>query len=338
MCKYPSREYFEKEYILNNKSRKQLAEENHVSIATIKTHLYEKHILKPPLIDYDTLYGLYVTDRKTMKEIAKLLNHDRNAVARAIEKYGIKKENHYVQYDDALDDEWLELYIEKGLSISAIAAMYNVSHSTVRTHLHRNGIKLRSISDAERLWHNKQPLSEDVFNYDIMYNLYVVERLTLNAIGKRYACTARSVRDRLVALGIPIRTQSEVKVGLLTGENHPNWKGGMSTLNQRLREFHNTNLAPLSRVRDKYSCQICGTHNNLHSHHVVPFSWIVSRQLQNHPDLDPISNADELYEIITHDKEFLDIANLITYCRNCHLFVVHGYKKTISNQDSDKKE
>ena len=97
------------------------------------------------------------------------------------------------------------------------------------------------------------------------------------------------------------------------------------------------NLAPQCRKRDGYKCLICGSKKDLHVHHAVPFSWIVNYQVQKHPDLDPIDDADALYDIITHDAEFLNIDNIRTVCADCHLFKIHDYKKTTSSQDSDKE-
>ena len=38
---------------------------------------------------------------------------------------------------------------------------------------------------------------------------------------------------------------------------------------------------------------------------------------------------EELYDIMVKDHRMNDNNNLITYCRECHLFKVHGYKKQI---------
>ena len=37
-------------------------------------------------------------------------------------------------------------------------------------------------------------------------------------------------------------------------------------------------------------------------------------------------NQNKLYDIAMQDKEFNDLDNLVTYCKECHLFKVHGYK------------
>lgn len=334
MCKYPSKEYFIEEYINKGKTREQLAQENGVSVATIKTHLYKKRIVKPSIIPTEEVIRLYVEEKKTIKEIAKITNHDRNAIARTLTAHHIGKENHYSQYDDTLDDEWIALYLDEGLSTFEIAKQYGTIHSTVRKHLLHCGIDVRNMSEALRMTWSKPFLSSDLSDYDIMYRSYVTEKKTLKELGEQYDCAPHVVRRCLVDLGIPIRSQSEAKIGLMTGDKHPNWKGGVTTLTQRLREFYNVNLAPLCRKRDLCQCAMCGTKRNLHTHHIVPFSWIVHYQIQQHPELDILENEEEFYDIITHDPEFLDVGNLITVCRDCHLYKIHGYKKTTSSQAS----
>lgn len=336
MCiyQYPSKEYFEEEYIKKGKTRNQLAEENNVTVATIKTHLYEKRIIKPPLIDKEKLTELYVDEQKTMKEIAAEINHDRNAVSRALKKYGIQKQNNYVQYDDALDDEWIDLYLTNQCSTSQIGEMYGVSHGTVKKHLLRSGIDIRSYSEAQRAFQGKQKLSSDLDDYDIMYNLYVTQKLDLKVIGERYSCTAKAVRDKLTSLKIPIRTLTETRLGRYTGEAHPNWKGGITKLSARLREYFNDWLAPMVRLRDNYQCQLCGCGSNLHVHHIKKFSDILHDVVSEHPEYDPTININELYEIAKNDQRFLNTDNLITYCRDCHLYKIHKFQRTTSSQAS----
>ena len=38
-----------------------------------------------------------------------------------------------------------------------------------------------------------------------------------------------------------------------------------------------------------------------------------------------IENVNDLYNIAIKDKEFCDLDNLITYCKDCHYGKIHGY-------------
>jgi hypothetical protein len=89
-------------------------------------------------------------------------------------------------------------------------------------------------------------------------------------------------------------------------ENHYNWKGGVTNLNQairRLSEFRK--WASAVKSRDK-GCVNCGSKMNLESHHIVLFSDLLHK-----------------YKIETRGQarsceELWDINNGITLCEKCH--------------------
>lgn len=49
--------------------------------------------------------------------------------------------------------------------------------------------------------------------------------------------------------------------------------------------------------------------------------------LSENPKLDPERDKEELYHIMINDERIKDLDNLITYCKDCHLHKIHGYKK-----------
>lgn len=57
------------------------------------------------------------------------------------------------------------------------------------------------------------------------------------------------------------------------GEDNPNWKGGITPENIAIRmssEYDEWRLSVYEK--DGYSCQICGTHDDLTAHHIYPFA------------------------------------------------------------------
>jgi hypothetical protein len=92
---------------------------------------------------------------------------------------------------------------------------------------------------------------------------------------------------------------SDANKGKLKGENHPNYKGGIST-----RKFEEAfglepeewkELAQKIRIRDSFTCQYCGKKGATDVHHIIP------RRVK-------IDNSPE---------------NLITLCRSCHTKIEH---------------
>lgn len=104
------------------------------------------------------------------------------------------------------------------------------------------------------------------------------------------------------------RIQSNLKV---SGQNHYNWKGGITRFNKELRNFvkHIGWTESVFR-RDSYTCIKCGTRGgHLVAHHILPLSFIRDKfKLETTKDV-------EKCELV------YDISNGITLCRKCHKLI-----------------
>ena len=88
------------------------------------------------------------------------------------------------------------------------------------------------------------------------------------------------------------------------GENNPNWKGGVSPINKRIRRSSKFfQWRKLVFERDNYTCQICNKRGGeLHPDHIKQFAY--------HPELR------------------FDINNGRTLCKECHMKTdTWGFKK-----------
>lgn len=233
------------------------------------------------------------------------------------------------------DDDNLifELYVNQKKSSVEIGKILNITHRSVLIHLEQMGVKRRNASESQFVKNNKETPPE-FSNYDIMYDLYITQHYTKEQLGEKFNCAPHVIDRVLRELGIHVRNGSEAKIGVQSGSEHHNWKGGISTLEARCRQFYQDNISPKIRERDNYTCQLCGCHSNLHTHHIIPFATIIKEICDENRHLDIVKNVNELYHIVINDKRFLDEDNLITYCKNCHLFIIHGYDKTIRSEVS----
>lgn len=77
------------------------------------------------------------------------------------------------------------------------------------------------------------------------------------------------------------------------GEKNANWKGGLTTLTRGVRrspEYYQWKKSVLER--DNKTCQMCGSKDNVHAHHIIPIS----------------QRAEYIY----------DVNNGIALCEKCH--------------------
>lgn len=223
-------------------------------------------------------------------------------------------------------DEIKRLYVDEKLSSTQIGKKFGVSHRTILNWLDKCGIDRRTLSESQYAFNGKT-VPWEFASYEVMNELYIDRHMTKEQLGMYFDCAPHVIDRVLRELNIPVRGASEAKIGVQRGEAHHNWKGGLSSLDALCREFFQTNISPKIRERDNYTCQLCGSHSNLHVHHEIPFSKIISDILSEHPLLDPEKDKLALYEIIISDERFNDEDNLTTYCADCHFYKIHKYSR-----------
>lgn len=323
-----TKEWLIKQYVVLNRPRKEIAAECGLSEAGLKSLLIEWNILKDKFtINKKELEDL-VNQKLSVEDIMQKLNCSQTSVYRYLKKYDLKilaEPKVYEQYDSSNDEEIIKMYNE-GKSSTAIAKHFGITHNTVLSHLDHCGIKRRSNSESQWV-SNQKEFPEDLKDRDLVYNLYINQKLSKKDLGEKYNCDPGVIDRILKEFNIPIRNTSESKIGLNTGENHPNWQGGITGLHYRLREAFYVQQVPKVLYRDEYKCQLCGSKKDLHVHHIKRFKDIFHRILDEHKDLDPVKDQNQLYEIALQDKEFTNLDNLITYCKECHFYKIHGYQR-----------
>ena len=99
----------------------------------------------------------------------------------------------------------------------------------------------------------------------------------------------------------------------MRGAKHYNWKGGSSRLNSSIRRL-TENRRWMDSVKERDGkCTVCGSVEQLESHHVVSIAALVS--------VHGIKNRDQARDC----NALWDTANGITVCTRCH-YKIHGRK------------
>ena len=338
MENYKTYEWLYTQYCIYNKTCSEIGEMCNVSKTTILTWLYKLHIKKPiekrknvnsRYRDKKYLYTEHIINKRSMKELAQECNVSQDTIRYNMQKYKIQYWREKPPIDLSKNvDTIISRYINDKVSANQLAKDYGTFHSTILAILRKNNIPIRSISESELILYNGQ-IDNRYYDYEWLYDAHWNLGMSVRDISKDLKIGERSIRNQMHNLGIPTRNNSESKIGLMVGPKHPNWKGGLTSLTGLLREYFNTNIAKKILQRDNWECQLCKSKTNLHVHHKIHFSKIVRDILSENSDLHIEIPKDrlKLYKIICKDPRFTNPENLITYCKYCHLFKIHKYKK-----------
>ena len=292
----------------------------------------------------NTLINLF-NNYVPIREISvKLGNVSTKAIYRRIKELGLTRDNgrmmSRIKRDKSLDQDIITYY-QNGNTMSATSEKFNTSRETIKRILSENNVKQRTLSEVQCISHGKD-YPETLENYEDLFDMYITRGMTKKEIGLQLNVDPGTVDRALREFGIPVRGVKEtVNVRVRFGPESSNWKGGRTGIYLRIRGLFSNHLVKETLDRDNHTCQLCGSHEHLEVHHIRPFKEIFNEVLkENGITSDNLSeNEENLFMKIKDDPRFLDPNNLITYCRDCHLFNVHGYKRdrTLSSTNEEDK-
>ncbi len=177
-----------------------------------------------------------------------------------------------------------------------------------------NGHVSRLMSDATRKKLSLAMQGRDAYwmrgDKNVMSDPAVKEKHRLRMVGTRTPETIQKAKETsLQRYGVDNYSKSDEFKNLIRLENHPNWKGGITS--ERLAYYSRAEWKEIAKAiwkRDAGTCQRCDTHqsekeNSFNIHHIVDFETIKLRDV--------------------HD-------NLVLLCKECHSFV-HS-KKNVNGE------
>ncbi len=282
-----------------------------------------KHVVK----DANKLKKLFY-DGISINEIGRILDISPKAVKRYVDENSLKRTKSMFsreQYDDENDKKIVKLYKE-GKSTTEIGKIFGLTHRTVCMHLSHCGVNRRQNSESHFVKNGKD-FPDELKTPESVYDMYIARKMSKIDIAKALNVSPNVVDRVLKEFNIKKRTISESKIGVFSREKHPNWKGGITKLYVRLREYFSLYQVKEVLKRDGYKCQLCGKKRKLQVHHIKHLKDIFNEIVLEHPELDVSKDQDAFYDIIVNDKRFTDLNNLITYCKDCHLYEIHKYKR-----------
>ena len=163
-------------------------------------------------LDKNQLIELYLHQRLTLKEIAKVLGCSYYTVRNYLVEYGIPLRDKYQAQQlsyarnpsvtKRLKSEIIYWYVDKQKEQKEVASILGISKASVRACLVRNGIKTRSQWDIKGRLSDTLPASEII-------KAYIEEKQSLKMVGDAYGVSPRVIAQVLDKHGIKRRTYSE---------------------------------------------------------------------------------------------------------------------------------
>jgi len=147
----------------------------------------------------DELYNMYITENMSLTEIGECAGFGASTISRWMESAGIDTRALHetsLQKNPLLGkDSLYKLYIVDRMDTMEIGKLLGVSYNTVGRWLDRADIKRRSRSDRQ-LKNCIRPEDHDLFRW------YMIDGLTMKAIGNKLGTYAATIQSWLVDAGI----------------------------------------------------------------------------------------------------------------------------------------
>lgn len=179
--------------------------------------------MRPVDIDETKIIDLYVNQELTAKVCSLELEVSQSALVRRLRKLGITIRPPIRRLITNISDaQVVDLYWDKGLSVSQTAKALGRSCKLVKDRLKASGRGLRSWSEGSRLWRGSDKISDDQLIY-----LYDICGWSCEKISAHFNKSSQFTRQRFMAIGKKRRKN--------IGRYNGSWKGGITDIRNAVR-------------------------------------------------------------------------------------------------------
>lgn len=277
---------------------------------------YDKNLKEK--LTKEVLEKLYIKEKKTRNEIAKILGVKYSAVNTYINLYKINRKDdpRRLNIDRGL---LYQLWVVEKKPKDEIMKIVGCCKQTLDKNLKFFGIESKYCNTSD-----EYICSEYVNNFKSTRQIEQETKIPYNRI-----------RDILLKNNVKLRNKSACQCVYYENKKDKidvsffdfSQLKTQSVLKRKCQSFFKQHIAkPIKKRIGK--CEICGSVNNLHAHHIIPQSKILTQIINENKG----KTDDELYKIIINDNRFLNINNIKVVCEKCHYTICHPYLKYKVNQ------
>jgi len=144
-------------------------------------------------LNKEALKRLYITEKRTLREIAKMFGCSNTLIRYRCLKYGIRLRSKGRKIFKIRKSVLQRLYVDEGRSLKNIGEILSCSSYTISNRCKQYGIYLV----------NRKKIKE--LNKPLLQKLYTMEGKTVREIAKIIGCSREAVRNRCKQCGIPLR-------------------------------------------------------------------------------------------------------------------------------------
>jgi predicted transcriptional regulator/DNA-binding phage protein len=195
-------EYLRREYVEAQRSLSDIGREHGVSGETVRKWLVRHGIsrrttIAAPGISRELLEQRYLVEQRSIASIASELGVSATTVTKHLGRHGIVRDDRLTAKPELTREVLEREYVQRGRTLAEVGAQFGVSATTVRRHLERLGIEIRS--------RNAKPLLERVLSREYLEREYVQRARTARDLAAEIGVSEQTVLRYLHRHGLPVR-------------------------------------------------------------------------------------------------------------------------------------